>query len=151
MSGSLACTGGALTPDRDCPNGSTCTSGYCAPPPQQQFGSAIGRNCVFNNRPSEALCNTFAGDASCQPFLNPANPGGPVKWTCDTNVGSGTLGTACSQGNSCATGFCGSNGTCFQACDNDVDCFVPGASFQCQDVKIVVEGRTLQSKSCIPG
>lgn len=149
--GSLACTAGALTADRDCPEHSTCTDGYCAAPPPSGLGAVVGRSCSFNNKPGDGLCASLSNEASCQPFLHPVNPGGAVKWTCDVAVGAGSRGTPCTQGTTCRSGFCGSNGTCFVGCDNDVDCFsATPPKFRCKGVSITVEGRTLATKSCTP-
>jgi hypothetical protein len=149
--GSEACASGVLVPDRMCPNASVCTSGYCAPPPSPGFGATVGRSCAFNGKPNPGACTSFANDSSCQPFLDPGDPNGPVHWTCDKNVGSGGSGVACSSGSTCSTGFCGSNGTCLMPCDSDTACFsfTGGNNWRCQGVTVVVEGRTLQTKSCI--
>jgi hypothetical protein len=151
---SEVCVGGVFQPDRLCPSASMCATtgqaaGYCAPPPMSNTG--VGNGCDFGFGPQENLCfSTTADTNSCQPFVD--DPvAGTVTWVCDKPVGTGVPGAACTAGAQCRSGFCGSNGTCFRACQNDNDCpRTAGVTFQCMDVQITVEGVTVTASSCVP-
>lgn len=144
--GSEACVNGVPVPDRTCPEASSCSNGYCQPPAMS--GDLVGRNCDLI-APSETLClasnNTTT---SCQPFVDASDT---VLWRCAHAVGAGAVGTMCSQGNQCRSGFCGSNGTCFRPCASLADCPTSGQGKRvCSEVSIVVEGKKVSAKSCIP-
>src|SRR5262249_22536939 len=102
--------------------------------------------------PQENVCFSTTGDSfSCEPFVD-ANTK-KISWFCDKAVGAGLPGNACTKGDDCRSGFCGSNGTCFRACLDPVDCPpVPGTNtpYNCSTVQIVVEGEQVSAKSCVP-
>lgn len=153
--GSAACQGGQLKLDRKCPTGSSCTAGYCQAPPMSST-SLTGQSCDVGFGPQENNCFANGGPAadtlSCEPFVtDPAQMG--VSWVCAPSVGQGLPGTACTRGDECRSGFCGSNGTCFRACAQDNDCPFQGSTgkrYACNNVDVTVEGVTVSAKSCIP-
>jgi len=156
QSGSADCDQGQFKLDRKCPNMSMCMTGYCQPPPQSST-SSIGVTCDVGGSaaPRENDCFPMTGGTantlSCQPFVDPATK--KVSWFCDDQVGTGLPGTACTQGDQCRSGFCGSNGTCFRACLDQMDCPLMGSTgllYRCELVDIVVEGVKVTAKSCIP-
>jgi len=152
-SSSEICINAMFTTDRTCPSMSTCNEGYCQPPPTSP-ASQIGASCENSfgggSGPQENQCLLNLSDKlSCMPFFDPT--AGGIVWRCDKEVGMGLPGTPCTMGAQCRSGFCGSNGTCFRACQSDQDC--PQTSTQqtrCQSVSIVVEGMQVDAQSCIP-
>ncbi len=143
------CEGGMFVVDRVCPASSLCVATYCAPPPAAVIGE-VGHRCDGNGGPQQLQCMAMTtNNLSCQPFVNPTNQ--TVRWFCDASVGPGIAGTHCTRGAECRSGFCGSNGTCFDACQNDQDCkLFAGLNLTCQGVDILVEGVRVQANSCIP-
>jgi hypothetical protein len=147
--GSERCQAGILTADRTCPDSSMCTNGYCSVPPGG-IGQTMGKSCAFGGGASQATCQTGASSPeTCQPFIAAAGPPAQVTWVCDTSVGAGVAGTACTNDTDCNSGFCGGNGTCFVACVTVGEC---GGSMQmqCKQVAIMVEGSPVMASSCIP-
>lgn len=146
----IACEQGDFVLDRQCPSGSACVDASCQPPPLNPATGLAGSNCAGDNGPSENFCLAVMGlNLSCQPFLS----GGDVIWRCATAIGSGVPATDCNsdQGAKCRTGFCGDNGTCFRTCVDDNQC--PNFGNQqttCESAKILVEGKTVSAKSCVP-
>jgi hypothetical protein len=131
-----------LAVDRACPTGATCQTGYCAPP-------AAAQSCDAAPGPQENQCLVISTTLSCQPFIVGQQP----VWRCVHAVGAGAIGTVCTAGSQCRSGFCGSNGTCFRACVNTIDCPVPatGKPFRCDPtVQITVEGQVVHAGSCVP-
>jgi hypothetical protein len=149
--GSAACVSGQYMLDRKCPMGSMCKTGYCQPP-AMSFVNPTGNPCDVAGGPQENQCFSQVTDTlSCQPFVtDPANKS--VSWICATSVGMGLPGAPCTDGSTCRTGFCGSNGTCFRACQLDTDCPVQtnGTRYNCREVTITVEGVAVKQTSCIP-
>jgi hypothetical protein len=143
------CMSGAFVPDRACPQASMCADGYCAAPPAS--GSTnTGKSCETGNTVSDTSCKSGSGPSgTCQPFITAAGPPATVTWVCDTPVGAGVAGTACTENQACGSGFCGSNGTCFVACFTDLECPDP-MHMQCVSETIVVEGSPVVANSCIP-
>ncbi|HZS40526.1 MAG TPA: hypothetical protein VFF06_27025 [Polyangia bacterium] len=147
------CINAMFTTDRMCPSMSMCHEGYCQPP-AAVAGSQVGANCEMpmfgGTGPQENQCLlNLAAKLSCMPFFDPT--AGGIVWRCDTEVGQGLPATPCTMGSQCRSGFCGSNGTCFRACQSDQDC--PQTSQQqtrCQNVSIVVEGMQVDAQSCTP-
>ncbi len=144
------CTAGGWS-DRACPAGSlsgggaVCMNGYCQPP------TSDGTTSCDTGGPLEQICSQNGnGPAqfSCQPFLTGA-PGRPVEWWCAMAIGAGAggAGASCSTGSDCHSGFCGSNGTCFWACQEDGDCPVWG--MHCSAVTLDVEGTSVSATSCM--
>lgn len=150
---SVMCSSGMFTRDRVCPfgnvngSGASCSKGYCQPP------TTNGTTSCATGGPLEQICDQMGGGTthpySCQPFItNPSTP--TVDWWCAiaANRGSGVAGTSCTKDSDCRTGFCGSNGTCFWACQTTGDCL--SATLQCKQVTILVEHVTVTATSCIP-
>ena len=145
--GSVTCNGTSAEPDRTCPQGSMCASGYCEPPPLT--ATVPGRSCQVGDAASESFCVTQQSTtSSCQPFVTGADA---VTWRCVHAVGAGFSTTPCTTGDECRSGFCGSNGTCFRACAGDNDCPSGPGKRICSEVEIIVEGQMVSAKSCIPG
>ncbi len=147
------CINAAYTVDRTCPSGSLCQQGYCQPP-QPEGGGQLGTDCAMptfvGSGPQENQClQNLSDKLSCMPFFDPS--AGGIVWRCDREIGMGVPGTPCTMGSQCRSGFCGSNGTCFRACQGDQDCPVEnnGQTF-CRQVSIVVEGQQVTAGSCIP-
>lgn len=146
----IACEKGDFVLDRQCPSGSSCVDASCQPPPLNPATGLAGSNCKGDNGPSENFCLAVTGlNLSCQPFLS----GGDVLWRCATAVGAGVPATQCDpdEGAKCRTGFCGDNGTCFRTCVDDNQC--PNFGNQqttCKSTNILVEGKTVSAKSCVP-
>jgi hypothetical protein len=152
QSGSAACEGGQYHLDRKCPTASVCATGYCQPPPASTT-SMQGQPCDATGGALENDCfSGVSAELSCQPFVASTTPK-KVTWVCDAPVGAGVPGTACTTGDECRSGFCGSNGTCFRACAVTSDCPIQGntgQTYPCMDVTIVVEGEMVTAKSCVP-
>jgi hypothetical protein len=141
------CKAGLFVPDRQCPAASMCESGYCSVPPGS-ITTTTGKSCVFGSGGSNATCATGAATPdTCQPFISSAGPPAQVTWVCDTPVGAGVAGTACTKDADCGSGFCALNGSCFSACATVAECPSP-AQMQCKQVTIVVEGATVLAMSC---
>jgi hypothetical protein len=151
QTGSALCEAGQFKLDRKCPNLSTCTTGYCQPPPVSST-SLVGASCDPAGAPQENVCFSTTGDVlSCEPFVDPNTK--KIGWFCDKAVGMGLPGTTCATGDDCRSGFCGSNGTCFRSCLDQTDCPLMGNTgqpYRCATVAIVVEGEQVSAKSCIP-
>jgi hypothetical protein len=129
---------------RTCPNRSECTSGFCSAP-TPIVGTQLGERCDASGGPQQLQCMaSVMANLSCQPFVDPT--GHEVRWFCDTSVGAGRGGTHCTRGNECRSGVCASGGTCFDACQQNLDC----GGLTCRAVMIVVEGVALTAKSCAP-
>jgi hypothetical protein len=149
---SQICINAMYTVDRMCPQGSQCQQGYCQPPPA--MGGQLGADCAMTtfagDGPSENQCLAVLTDKlSCEPFFDPS--AGGIVWRCDREIGSGVPATPCTMGSQCRSGFCGSNGTCFRACQGDQDCPVEnGSQTFCRQVSIVVEGQQVTAGSCTP-
>lgn len=149
---SEGCFNGAFGRSRTCPfgtksmMGAVCQSGYCQPP------TTNGTTSCGTGGPLEQICSAPGNGSaaySCQPFIaDPTTKS--VEWWCAVaaQMGAGVAGSSCSKGSDCRTGFCGSNGTCFWACQNTGDCL--SATLQCSPVTIRVEGVTVDASSCIP-
>jgi hypothetical protein len=145
-SASERCVAGQIVVDRHCPAGSTCLNGYCQPPPSSGT-SQLGMRCdVLTGSPQQLECAAKLG-LSCQPFWNDAQT--RMTWYCDSDVGAGTAATPCTSGASCRSGFCGSNGHCFDACTSTFGCRMPAAP-NCTSVTITVEGHMLTAMGCTP-
>ncbi len=150
--GSGECANGQYMLDRKCPMSSMCMKGYCDPPPSDAATPA-GHPCDAGGTAQENQCFSAVTDTlSCEPFItDPSNK--MVAWFCAHSVGQGLPGAACTDGSTCRTGFCGSNGTCFRACGAGAPCPVPPngtVPYRCAGVKILVEGVEVQATSCIP-
>jgi hypothetical protein len=148
-SASESCVNGAVTVDRECPGTSRCSAGYCQPP----FAGVgtLGHRCDGNGGAQEGQCMPMvATDPTCAPFVDPLT--GALAWYCAKPIGPGGPGAACSAGAECRSGFCGSNGTCFRACQTDQDCppSATGRRLRCGGVQITVEGVVVEQPSCIP-
>jgi hypothetical protein len=140
------CVSGQIVVDRKCPANSTCLNGYCEPPPPV-VGSQVGMRCdVIGGGPQQIECAAKAGLA-CQPFWNDAQM--RMTWYCNADVGAGRGANACSSGATCRSGFCGSNGYCFDACTSNFSCRDPG-SLNCKSTLITVEGHAITVLSCAP-
>ena len=123
--------------------------------PRMPFSAATpaGHPCDAGGTAQENQCFSAVTDTlSCEPFItDPSNK--MVAWFCAHSVGQGLPGAACTDGSTCRTGFCGSNGTCFRACGAGAPCPVPPngtVPYRCAGVKILVEGVEVQATSCIP-
>lgn len=139
------CEAGVFIVDRVCPPMSQCMSNYCAPPPPVP-ASQVGQRCdAIGGGPQQLACMATSG-LSCQPFVVPGT--GTLRWYCDTSVGAGSAGTHCTKGSECRSGFCGGNGTCFEACQNAGP--TTACTLNCQSVELVVEGVKVTAKSCVP-
>jgi hypothetical protein len=146
------CLSSMFQVDRMCPSMSMCHEGYCQPPPTSPT-SQIGASCenMFSGSgPQENQCLLNLQDKlSCMPFFDPT--AGGIVWRCDHEIGMGLPGTPCTMGAQCRSGFCGSNLTCFRACQSDQDCpQTQTQSTRCMTVSIVVEGMQVSAQSCIP-
>jgi hypothetical protein len=142
--------------DRGCPwgsrtkTGADCRNGYCAPPTANHL-VACDRTGA---RESDCGMGNLSPDYSCQPFItDPANVN--PDWYCAIAVvqGAGQAGDPCKTGADCHGGWCGSNGTCFWACQFDHDCPPPrGGHTQltCNQVTLHVEGKVVMEGSCTP-
>jgi len=151
--GTQVCTGGVFVADRLCPAETKCADGYCQPPPRSTTGGITGAPCDQNfgngDGPQENQCFTQQGTLSCEPFITGATKS--VSWICGRAVGMGLPGDPCTQGTTCRTGFCGSTGYCFRACQQDFDCPNNGQGLlQCNEVTIVVDGVQVKAMSCVP-
>jgi hypothetical protein len=144
---SEACIDNRFATDRRCPYGSFsrtgagCADGYCQPP-----GGANATECA-----SEDDCGSLGGGPvrfTCQPFVADAATSA-IEWWCAVAVttGSGGAGTSCSGPESCRNALCGSNGTCFYACERNADC---PARTHCAAVRLAFEGVSVGARSCIP-
>jgi hypothetical protein len=143
-SASDGCERGMFVVDRQCPAGSICNLTYCAPP-ATMLPTQIGQRCdVGGPQQVQCMANRTAMLA-CQPFVDPNDHS--LHWFCDKAVGKGGAGTSCKQGSECQSGLCGSNGTCFVACQMDFECT---NGLKCDNVQIVVEGVRVQAGSCAP-
>ena len=74
-----------------------------------------------------------------------------LRWFCDSVVGAGKAGTrCCTKGSECRSGVCAAAGVCFDACQQNQDCFTLGAPTQltCKSLEITVEGVTVTQKGC---
>jgi hypothetical protein len=155
---SQACTSGQWSVDRICPfasrfkSGADCQHGYCAPPTSNGANS-----CDDNGGPLEDACSgpgNTGPDFSCQPFItNAANM--TVEWWCAVAAvqGQGMAGSPCTTGADCHGGLCGSNGTCFWACQSAMDCpfsKTGHSPMACTPVTIHVEGQDISAQSCTP-
>jgi hypothetical protein len=139
------CENGTFIVDRECPAGSVCSLTYCAPP-VSMLPTQIGQRCDAGNGAQDLQCSASKMlMLTCQPFVNPANKS--VQWFCDTPVGAGAAGTACTRASQCRSGICGANGTCFAACQQDFEC---KNGLHCNGVDILVEGVRVQAGSCVP-
>ena len=139
------CAGEVFVIDRSCPGESSCAGGFCQPPPEGT--GMLGRRCDEGGVAAEPQCQpTLPGDPTCTPFVG---ADGDAAWYCAKPVGAGGPGSACTAGNACRSGFCGSNGTCFRACQSDCP-MVGGTQLHCAPVTIHVEGRELLARSCVP-
>ncbi|MDB4966320.1 MAG: hypothetical protein JWN44_2009 [Myxococcales bacterium] len=140
------CEGGIYVVDRNCPAGSECMSTYCAPP-LPGVGTQVGQRCDASGGPQQLQCSAaLVQNLSCQPFIDPVSK--DYRWYCDSPAGGGSAGTPCTRGSDCRSGFCGSNGTCFEACQAAGP--GSGCALRCQSVQIVVEGVKQTVKSCSP-
>lgn len=149
---SVFCNSGTFAKDRVCPfgnstgGGSVCQSGYCQPP------TTNGTTSCGTGGPLEQICEQIGGSAknfSCQPFItNPATAS--VQWWCAVaaNRGAGVAGSSCTKDSDCHTGFCGSNGTCYWACQSTSDCL--SSVLLCKSVTIEVEHVAVTALSCAP-
>jgi hypothetical protein len=151
--GSEICINGVFTTDRTCPSMSMCSQGYCQPPPMStdsQLGADCAMQMFLDSGPQENQClQNLADNLSCEPFFDPT--AGGIVWRCDKMIGAGLPATPCTMGSQCRSGFCGSNGTCFRACQGDQDCPQNGgAPVGCKNVMIVVEGQAVTAGSCTP-
>ena len=139
------CEAGMFVVDRSCPKGSQCSDNYCAPPPPVPV-SEIGQRCdTVGGGPQQVACTAQPG-LSCQPFVVPGSH--DLRWYCDTAVGPAAAGFPCTRGSDCKSGFCGGNGTCFEACQQAGP--GSGCMLRCQSVDLVVEEVKVTAKSCIP-
>jgi hypothetical protein len=147
---SVVCQMGTFVADRKCPTGSVCAEGYCGLPPPGANNS--GQSCADpTGGQSAVFC--FSGASMPLPDCEPFVQSGAAVWECAPPVGQGSAGTVCAAeaGNLCRSGFCGSNGTCFRACELATDCPTVGGPWACSAVKIIVEGLAVTANSCIPG
>ncbi len=144
----IICDGSKYVVERYCPQGSSCKDASCQPPMSNPVPAMSGSVCENDQGPNENFClDTLALNLSCQPFL----VGDDISWQCAGAIGAGTPATPCASGATCRTGFCGSNGTCYRACNEDNDCPSGGPiDLKCTSVNIVVEGHNLSAKSCVP-
>jgi hypothetical protein len=144
------CSGGQWR-DRECPagsvagSGSSCTNGHCTPP------TTNGTTSCDTGGPLEQVCSQNGNgppEFSCQPFLTDSRAKA-VEWWCAMAIGAGSggAGAACTRGSDCHSGFCGSNGTCFWACQIDGDC--PTVGMRCNAVTLEVEGVAVSAPSCM--
>ena len=138
------CEKGVFVVDRQCPAGSTCMLTYCAPP-STMLPTQIGQRCDAGGAQDLQCLANKTLMLECQPFIDPTNRS--VQYFCDAPVGSGGAGTSCTRGSECKSGFCATNGTCFSACQQDLEC---KNGLRCRGVEILVEGVRAQSGSCAP-
>jgi hypothetical protein len=138
------CENGMFVVDRVCPYNSECMQTYCAPP-TPVASSSIGERCDTNGGPQQLLCLAQPG-LSCQPFVDPLAHS--LRFFCDKAIGAGVAGSPCTRGNECRSGFCASNGTCFEGCL--ASGFGTGCLLTCKSVDITVEGIKQTVKSCAP-
>jgi hypothetical protein len=145
--------------DRRCPfgnatmMGAACTSGYCQPPTTNGTTS-----CDGGGGPLEDVCSgpgNMGKEFSCEPFItDPATK--TVRWWCAVaavaSTTGGGAGASCTSGAQCHSGFCGSNGTCFWACQSTGNCPQAGGgnTMPCTSVTLRVEGVNVTAKSCTP-
>jgi hypothetical protein len=139
--GSTVCRNGVFVADRKCPAGSTCHEGYCAPPTAPTDITCSDPNGGQSDNVCFLALN--ATNITCQPYVD----SGSVSWSCTPAVGTAGAGTPCMDGKMCRSGFCGSNGTCFRACNADQDC--PNQASNCTEVGIAVEGQSITAYSCL--
>jgi hypothetical protein len=144
---SVLCENGTFVADRTCPSGSSCGDGYCGVP--SAGSNNTGLSCDGPSGPNATLCFNGASMPlpDCQPFVQ----AGAIVWACAAPVGNGIVGTMCTQGSKCRSGFCGSNGTCFRACGVGSDCPTSVGKWVCSPVKITVEGVDTTVHGCVPG
>ncbi|HEY7957215.1 MAG TPA: hypothetical protein VII38_18040 [Polyangia bacterium] len=148
---STVCKSGKVETDRHCPTDGTCAAGYCQPP-AAMVGSVEGQECDPNGSPFDGFCLQSSTSLTCQPFITDASNQSLV-WVCADAVGPGGIGTSCTHGSECRSGFCGSNGTCFRACDPSPSLGCPqqtnGNPPRCEQVDIDVEGVPLTEYGCV--
>lgn len=139
--GSTVCRNGTFVADRTCPDGSSCHEGYCAQPTDPADITCSDPN----GGQSDTVCflATNATALTCQPYVG----SGSVEWYCTPAVSTDGAGTPCMDGKTCRSGFCGSNGTCFRACNSDQEC--PKQASNCTEVGIAVEGQSITAYSCL--
>jgi len=142
------CEGGVFVVDRECPNASTCTNDYCAPP-TPMFGTQLGMRCDAQGAATQAACIADrAAMLTCQPFVDPSAH--KIRWFCDKAVGAGAGGASCTAGSECMSGVCTVGGVCLQTCNSDGDCRLvsPSSTQTCKSFSITVEGVTVTQKGC---
>jgi hypothetical protein len=144
------CEGGMFVVDRTCPANSSCTNDYCAPP-TTTFGTQLGARCDANGGAQQLQCMASpTAMLSCQPFVEVGSKN--LRWFCDTAVGPGKAGTACTKGSECRSGVCASApaSVCLDTCQRDQDCQLGsvGSMLTCKSMQITVEGVTVTQKGC---
>jgi hypothetical protein len=138
------CVNGTLTPDRTCPDGSTCVGTVCGQPASNPGSPQTGQRCDMHGGPEEQQCEALsAAMLSCQPFVDVVLD--KLVWVCDRAVGSGGPGAKCTRGGDCKSGICTANGLCFVGCHTDIEC---GLGLKCNSLDVTVEGVTQSEKSC---
>jgi hypothetical protein len=139
------CVNGTLTPDRTCPEGSTCNATVCGPPASKPGSPQTGQRCDVSGGPEEQQCRALpSANLSCQPFVNVGTQ--KLVWFCDAAVGAGGAGAHCTRGSECRTGVCTAGGICFFGCHSDLECGSP--ALRCNSLDVTVEGVTQSAKSC---
>jgi hypothetical protein len=126
------CVGGVVQVDRDCPPTSTCSNGYCQPPPGATACS------------DDATCS----GAVCDPYVI----GGTVISGFCTPPGPGTRGAdaSCNVDSDCATGLCvqqqcyGECTTGVTQCPHNQDC----DTFSCHSEPLTLEGVPTNVSTC---
>ena len=125
------CVDGEQLPDRTCPIGSECVSGYCAAPPS-------GVTCTEDDA---------CGSASlgCTPFVVRA---GAAETYCAGALGTKFRAESCTFDRECRSGVCiPDRGTCFGRCPTVGQSCSIGVI--CREVEITVEGTQVALPSCV--
>lgn len=129
---STSCVDGEQLPDRTCPVGSECVSGYCEAP-------LSGAPCSDDD-----ACGSGAS-LGCTPFVL---GGGAAETYCAGALGTKFRAESCTFDRECRSGFCiPDRGTCFGRCPTVGQAC--GVGVTCSEVAITVEGTQVTLPSCV--
>ncbi len=130
---STSCVDGAQIPQRTCPVGSECGSGYCLAPP-------FGATCAEDD-----ACGAATLSVSCTPFVAGS---AVVETYCASALGTKFRAESCTFDRECRSGVCiPGRGTCFGRCPTvGQSC---GVGVICREVEITVEGTQVTLPSCV--
>ena len=128
---STSCIEGEQVPDRTCPLGSECASGYCVAP-------TAGVTCSEDD-----ACGSAS--LACTPFIVGA---GAAETSCAGALGTKFRAESCAFDRECRSGVCiPDRGTCFGRCPTVGQSCAVGVT--CREVAITVEGTQVTLPSCV--